>query len=273
MFASSYTRWITDGLIISGLSAYVYALAYYYERGIFEYFKIPVGFVTVNLSSFATVAVGVFFAIVLIFTLLIQFKRCLSSFLDDEKRRREEIETVISSLVMALSIVIGFMIIFKIIGPILVLIGLYLFSCFIEYILALEKRTPTAHHALFQFIRIVIYTSMMITGLDVSGEMGNYSARSRVNFTVLHSSPELAVLGKYGEYLFCSEFDKNTHQFSSKIKLIPLSEIKEFDLHVEEIGPLSPMPDSIVSSPIKSGEIEKKPESGLQNDAQLSGKS
>ena len=248
---SGLTRWVTEGLIISGLSAYVYALAYYYERGCAAHFRIPISFITIEISSIAYVVLGVVLASFLIIGHMIQVKRLISSILDDTKPLKREILPVIINFLIALSIPIIAMIKFKIIGPILLLITIYVFTCFIEYSVLYLKHKSSNRYTLFQFFRIVFYIFMMLIGIVVSEGMGGFCAQSRVCYTIIRSSPELAILKKYGDYLFCSQFDSKTNQLLGDMKLLRLSKFDKLDLFEARIGPLSPTPEEVDSITIE----------------------
>lgn len=250
---------ITEGILLALAPAFSYLLAFYYEKGFTQYFKIPTKFIQIGLIE-VLILTSIGLTIVILFVVLLaNFNLLFLNF------RFEEIHPMIRPRLLAiLPGVMIFVIFFSLFGQarwqywitwLLVAIGiaaiyfvLPLFtqrkvSGYTNKLMAqeeLDESNPGIYTIIgrrygWGFILLVCF---VILSTIIAQNAGLAEAVKQKDFLVLGTSPEMVVLRIYGDKMITAPFDRKTQEVQSRFVIKKVGEDDNLVISPEEIGPL-----------------------------------
>lgn len=248
--------WITEGIIIAVIPILAYLVTFSYEVGYAGFFLIPQNLITLNIINFFAVC-GVLLSlfVILLWPILI--------YIDLVKKETNVITLrfvklfpfylwlVVNELLYGftlwrewiLSLIIAIILsIIEFGAPLLSQRHKGSYNEKLKADLEADLKTETIFDRLLQFLgwKIYLFTLIFIFMLLISYNVGRAEALKKVNFLVVDTSPEVAVLRIYGDYLICVPFDRGSREVQRSFVILNMSESFKTTLKLEKIGPLHP---------------------------------
>jgi hypothetical protein len=276
----SVRSWITDGIIIAGLTATAYLWTLFYEVGFCGYFSIPYYFI--SLSPVNVLIIGGRFLLVFIvlcipiilFGALRPFIGYLSA-LTSRFAIRSGVNSAIVMFFFSLMLS-GMMVYFssferefwlQILMRIIAVVPVIAFftvplvrqrnekvSYWTKIILdwaprqRISRPAPIPAPGFRDFVNLMLIAMFVVLigiGNNIFPKAGKEDAQSKKEFQVISQSsslPEVVVLRVYGDYLFAAPFDRSTKKVEKKLFILKISEIANAPLTTEQVGPLQVKP-------------------------------
>jgi hypothetical protein len=152
------------------------------------------------------------------------------------KLRNESSGKSLKIILIAAILIIGFVCIWefgfkgnRLISSILVLFGTILAILLRHWIKGVELR-PISASAYILFI--------FLAGFVIAMEIGTNYGKNKKEYAIILKSPELVILKKYGDLLFCSCFNADSMIIEGPIITVDIKDLTKYPLIVKGIGPL-----------------------------------
>ncbi len=248
-------RWISDGLIVAVCSIVAYLITFVYEAGFLGVFKIPLGFITLNLTTVFIVASGLLFIVLLGLSIV--------NFVYPFVASKSEGNSVYRSLKRFSPLFILLLVLFVLFGsnwkewlPCLIIVIFYSFLEF-AFPLITQRTHKTYHDKLdsqevteaqvdtlvdyarrrFGYRTLYVFAWMCLF-LVISYSAGRAEAFRKDEFLVLPTHPEAVVLRIYGDIMISAPFDRERKIIHRSLFLTRVPNDSKLILKVEKVGPL-----------------------------------
>lgn len=226
------SKLLTDGVLIAGITALAYAVAFAYEYGYCSNFGIPNYLIN---PSITTILVA-FFSIVIFAIFALMFGELFSYFPSDPGLDHLKRRLILFLLMFALvSMATGLRWInFVLIGPVTAELLIYLLELFVqrgtfkERLVASSKsfdRSPTRDNPAVRYI----FNRLGAQGFTIFGwvylclilsfSAGSYESRNQSDFQILVGAPNLALVRIYGEMAVFVDVTKPLKSPGSKFQI------------------------------------------------------
>ncbi len=248
-------RWLSEGLLLAGLTALSYAVTFAYEAGYSTYFGIPKQLIAVNLTTMLIAAGSLLGAMVMVYSIA-NFLWMLSPKQDDLVSFvvRRYIKIVIICFIAVLPLIRHWQAWLTFLAVILVI-------AFFEFVFPLitqRKKSTYAEklreqenieqrvkvHLLWHVIDLK-YGRWLVTtlvyvyiGITFAYNFGRQYAESREEFFVAVNQNNSVILAIYDDTLVTAEVNHETKSLIGPISVTKLDNIKNLVIMKERVGPL-----------------------------------
>ncbi|HKK45796.1 MAG TPA: hypothetical protein VJ964_09755 [Balneolaceae bacterium] len=244
---------LTEGLLIAGVPAVGYWLAFLYQLGYCTYFNIPTSLIEISLLNVLIAIIGLvgFLAIINLYG---------EPFFWLYKGLPEVIRPAIVKIGAPLIFMCGYAYVTRLSGkPFYVAISIVVIPLlFVEFILPLFTQRKTKGYLAKLKAQKKIdyeYDTMMDTLAKNAGKerfllfillfaisfitffAGGYKAKTKTEFIVLTQPVKSIVLKSYDNNFVTAKFDRDSNTVTAKYTLVP---IDKSNFEMDEIGPLKP---------------------------------
>lgn len=247
----------SEGFIVAAISVTAYLFAFIYQAGFARVFGIPLSFVTVGLTDVFIAGGSLLLAGLLVLTLgNLAFVISAKFGSGPIRRRIVSLTPMLLCSIALLFFVVGTHLQKSLTG---IIIG-WLVILFLEFGFPLltqrhkkgylEKlRTQDSLDActtdlpgyvarrLGRGLYSILYVLML--ALYVTYHAGQSTALRQSRFLVTPTSPEMVVLGVYGDKIVCAPFDRDSRQVEQSFVVLRLAEDPNLALRPEDVGPLN----------------------------------
>lgn len=251
--------WFTEGVLLAGMSAYAYLLAFLYEYGYCAHFDIPTTFIAPSLSTILVAAAALAAALVPALYVL-AFTTPLFKAARDPNRRPFRDVFAFSAVLFAAGILLGAIYGYTLRGAVtyVVVAVLFMLFLFLPAVLSnrhLPIRDRFAQHADLQDQDPFLVTNLLeswmtrkqvllvMAGLLTLGLallVGDAEATRKVNFLTLKGEPDVAVVRNYGDLIIGAKFDGKSKETTGEFRFLWVSDKKEVSFVLAPVGPLKP---------------------------------
>jgi hypothetical protein len=250
---------LSDAILLALFPVCAYITVFFYYKGYFEYFGIPLPQINFNLVNILIIS----FSIGLILWLIFGVVNLVSTFLIHKKSNPSIVRRA-WMFFPVLAYVIGMFFIYLEISlslwlPSLIALVIFGFALFVlpvfgrkgKYVDRLadaDKGIPENNNPwegnlldrLFNFLgRKLLYVLLYIyIFLSIVFQVGISNAITQKNYYVINSIPEMVILYMDNEDIICAPFDREIKKVSSEFKILRISENSDLTYQLEIIGPL-----------------------------------
>jgi len=258
-----YQSFVT-GLVVASIPIAGYLVAFAYEKGVADYFRIPDQLITLDWTTMfiaAGAVLGTLVAVVLMFELLsrivqqLPLRATIRSFLNELLERVSIQIFLLPAVVWASSLSTWIFLTFFVLFAVWVFVG----SVLPLTTRLLKKRTPNEKlqaqeasasgpirqtpvglvlrhrygRGLLVLVAVVIYLAI------ASYSLGHLSAKRQTEFFMVESPQELVVLRAYHDHLICAPFNRESREIDgSQVIVIKAASDTGVVLSRERVGPL-----------------------------------
>lgn len=257
----------SDAIFLALASTSAYLLAFFYEKGFADFFRIPSYFINLNLInvfSLGAVMLGAFtFLFPLINLLTMIFFNTIHPVL---------VRAFKPLLILALLVAIQYylfgqsqpsrwgaslflLVIFAVLTFFIPLITQKSKKGYFAKLEAQEvidrKVVNIADYAALRFgPNIVLLASILLFSIFIAQDAGTAQAIKQTEYLVTNTSPEMVVLRVYGDNFICAPFDRTSGKVQNSFVLFKVSADPGLVLTLEKVGPLHPV--ELMSPPVSS---------------------
>ena len=229
----------TDGLIVAGATAAAYLLTFAYEYGYCSYFGIPGFLIEPSTGTVLFTALCILLASVLLIDASYLPRELLAAL----PWRRLRIRLVLVVFIWGAPALMGrpfhWLLVLNLLLWTLVLLSDYLFALLLgsgtvaERIATGEKNTSTSRTSWDGPIKVVGTTAvglilMFLLTTTVAGVAGTVHARFQEGFVVLKSTPDMAVIKRYGDRFVVIRYAGSPPQATGEFKVLDGQKDTEF---------------------------------------------
>jgi hypothetical protein len=248
--------WMPEGLILAAGPVLAYGIVFAHEVGYADVFEIPLGFVSIDVTSILIVTVAMV-PVLYALSWLAYMGLSLLPAHDSPIRQRLQRLLVPSLLFVLFLMLYGARWLEWLWTAVFLLI-----VTFLEFGLPLikQRKETTYHDKLIAQDQAERETSMpildlfhrfagpggylafvgLIAMLVISHSVGRASALDEDEFLVTTTSEEMVVLRIYGDNLICAPFDRATREIKRSFVVLKIGEDPDLVLNLETVGPLHP---------------------------------
>lgn len=252
---------ISDAILLAFIPIIAYSYLFVYETSFLTFFGVPIQFIKFDISEVFFTFSGIFWFFLIIFFIANAFFMLVGSLTSNIAKVRLLVkfiyllyflcicylstttEQYFSTLFAGVTSLIFIMVIFippinrKYRGT---------FSQRLEQSLIRIKKVnnPISFEDLiFRKVSIKIGSILLLLPLSlyIVYLLGLSSAYQRINYNVINSSPECAVVYIRENSIVCVEFDLAKKEFDKGFKILPMDELKDKSILLRDIGPLRPI--------------------------------
>lgn len=249
------SSWLTEGIVIAGLTVFSYTIAFVFEAGIADHFGIPFEFIEVSLTGIFVAFITLLTGLLIIYVLL-EILNPLWVKLSDAIRRRLRLYfgfffAIIGSLIIAggsiasLKIILIWFIVMVFIDFIIPALSRKKGKSYVEKVQESHEadlQYDTFFDKLIQNLQIDTRTFKIILFLIFVIFLSFYSglgkARKQKEFLVLQSDKNQVVLRKYGDIFITTKVDRDKKELTKTFSVYRFDPGKSFSFKTEMIGPL-----------------------------------
>lgn len=246
-------HWVSEGLIIAACSIVAYLLTFVYEAGFARFFRIPLEFITLNLTSIFVVAGALLVVVIFLFLLTELIFTILNR--GDNPIYRGVVRLIPVFLLFAALLflygvqwrewiwiaVVMIMLAFLEFGfPLITQRHKIHYRDKLEAQEEVERQVETPiDRAIWRMgsTAIIIILCLWL-GLSISYHAGHAAALKQDEFLVATTSPEMVVLRIYGDKLICAPFERATKEVQRSFIVLKVAEDPKLMLRLEKVGPL-----------------------------------
>ena len=253
---------LTEGLVIAGIPAVGYWLAYIYELGYSKFFGIPLWFIRVDLVTVMGAILGMLGVLIFIYMftsfIFIGFWNYINNSIN------KVILRCIKHLRLVTLSIIGFGLAFGTSYQIILsLIVFWLFFVFLEFGLplftqrqtkgyikkieaqqALDDSVDTFTDVIARRIGPKIFGSFfLLCILSVAAWLiGGATARFETEFWVPESDSSVVVIRHYGDVLVAAKYNTKNKTLTGEVVVMPVEDGGSTRFRLVKVGPLTPLP-------------------------------
>jgi hypothetical protein len=253
----SVRSWITEGIMIAGITALAYLVSFLYEAGFCRAFNIPLEFISLSLRTIL-VAVGALFIIAISVFLVVNALLMIGVF-----DFSNPISVAISRIAIFSLVLIAYILVYaKQWRSWIWMVIPLLFVALLDFIYPLisqpgkgsyrnkiesweQKKVEEDNRSLGRLLHnrfgntgTTIFLIIWFV-LSTAYAAGKARAQQGEHFLVVEQSTELVVLRSYSDYLLTAPLNRATKEVESKFYLLKMSEMNKTPLTLEKVGPLT----------------------------------
>jgi hypothetical protein len=245
---------LTEGIVIAGIPAAGYWLAYLYERGYSSYFGIPVSYIRVDVGTVIGATLGMLgilgFVYIFVNIIYILFPRNLN----------KVVCNLLLRLLFVTALTLGFVISIPSRDSQKFFFAMWLVFVFLEIIWPLFAQRKTkgylskieaqqnldetadtlTNRAASMFPKTFAVAFLLFLLSEAAYWTGSASARLETEFWQPAGDRSLVVVRHYGDVLIAARYYRSTKTLTGEILILPTNENRALRLDLVNVGPLVP---------------------------------
>ena len=251
---------VSEGIILTTVPVFGYALAFAYQSGYAYYFKIPPELISISMPQILLSTTSLVFIVLMLFVISDEIFTTLPDHLRQNPivRRIARITPMVLLFIASLMlfgrrweqwiiypIIIGFQLALEFLRPLLAWHDKKTYAEKLaaerEYRAWVHNRSLFAHLERIVGASIIRFILSLVLVLWLAFSAGSSKALNRISYFVDTARTNTVILAIYDTRFVSATYDPSNHIVSTDLTIYEISDACPFSLKNEPIGPLSPM--------------------------------